>query len=64
MDADQGAVWLRVSEPVALDGLITALVQARDWLAAEMVGQARLPIEPAPVGDTGLTLSALPVGVS
>ena len=64
VDADQGAVWVDVTDPTALDGLITALAEARDWLAAEATGQARLPVDPEPIGDTGLTLHPLPVGVS
>ena len=64
VDVDSGAVWVQVSDPAALDGLITSLVEARDWLAAEVAGQPSLPVEPEPVGDTGLTLHPLPVGVS
>jgi hypothetical protein len=52
-----------VSDPAAFDGLITALAQARDLLAAEVTGQAPLPVTPEPVGNTGLTLSPLPVGM-
>lgn len=64
VDVDQGAVWFQISEPAALDGLVAALVEARDWLAAEIAGQPSLPVEPEPVGDTGLTLHPLPVGVA
>lgn len=64
VDSDQGAVWVQVSDPAAFDGLITALTQARDWLTAEVTGQAPLPAVPEPVGDTGLSLHPLPVGVS
>ena len=64
VDADQGAVWVDVTDPTSLDGLITALAEAQDWLAAEATGQARLPVDPEPVGDTGLTLHPLPMGVS
>lgn len=59
---DGSAVWFLVEDPAALDGLISALTQARDWLAAEIAGQPALPAEP--VGDTGLTLGPLPVGVA
>ena len=64
VDSDQGAVWVRVSDPAALDGLIAALARARDWLAAEVTGQSPLPVAPEPVGDSGLTLHPLPVGVA
>lgn len=63
VDSDQRAVWVKVSDPAALDGLIAALAQARDWLAAEVTGQAPLPVAPEPVGDNGLALHPLPVGV-
>ena len=64
VDSDQGAVWVKVSDPAALDGLIAVLAQARDWLAPEVTGQAPLPVAPEPVGDNGLALHPLPVGVA
>jgi hypothetical protein len=64
VDSDQSTVWVRVSDPAAFDGLITAMAQARDWLAAEISSQVPLPVAPEPVGNTGLTLGPLPVGVA
>ena len=68
----EGFVILRVppqvnlffSDPAVLEALIAAAVEARSELLAELTGQAPLPVEPESVGDTGLTLGRLPVGVS
>lgn len=64
VNADQGAVWVTVTDPATFDGLLAALAQARDWLFTELAStQTPLPLDPDPVGDTGLTLQPLPVGV-
>ena len=57
-------VSVRAENLPALDALVTAAVEARDWLTAEVTGQSPLPTDPEPVGDTGLTLHPLPVGVA
>ena len=51
VDSDQGAVWVRVSDPAALDGLIAALAQARDWLAAEVRATGTEEVVPIPYGS-------------
>jgi hypothetical protein len=69
VDTDVADVLLEAADPAALDSLITALVEARDWLTAERAGQAPLPTEPdpAPTGPASpnphLTPGPLPVGV-
>ena len=55
---------VRADNLAVLDALGTAAVEARDWLIAEVAGQTRLPVEAEPVGDTGLTLHPLPVGMA
>ena len=57
-------VSVLVSDPAVLTALAELALSARTWLAAEVSGQAPLPVEPVPVGDTGLTLHPLPVGVA
>jgi hypothetical protein len=61
-------VSLLFYDPAVLDALAGHLVGARDWLHTETTGQAPLhtDLEPesAQVGDTGLLLHRLPVGVA
>lgn len=57
-------VSVRAENLPALDALVTATVEARDWLTAEVAGQSSLPVEAEPIGDTGLMLHPLPVGVA
>jgi hypothetical protein len=61
-------VSLLFYDPAVLDALAGHLVRARDWLHTETTGPALLPTdcepESAPVGETGLSLHRLPVGVA
>jgi hypothetical protein len=75
-DGSRAAVFMEVSpgvsllfyDPAVLDALAGHLVRARDWLHTETTGQAPLPTDSEPesaqVGDTGLSLHRLPVGVA
>jgi hypothetical protein len=58
-----GNLTALVSDPAVLDTLAAAVIEARDRLAAEITGQAPLPVDP-PKANPYLTPGPLPVGVS